>query len=349
MGFRHRLDRRWPEGWPIRPFGEPRWAAQRPTFAECNPAVIDAAVERAEARPSGNWYMLAASRQVRPDRPFGRSIGGRELVAWRTRSGDVRAGPGVCPHLGAPLAEARLDCDELVCRWHGLRVGDRRRAGWSPLPVFDDGVLVWARLDQLGGEPPTAQPTVPARPRQSGSVDAVATVIGVCEPADVVANRLDPWHGAWFHPYSFARLKVLEAPLGTDVDDRFLVEVTFRLAGRWGVPVVAEFFCPGPRTVVMRIVEGEGVGSVVETHATPLGVGVDGRPRTAVIEAVVAASERAGFAVARKAAGALRPLIRRTAERLWRDDLAYAERRYLLRTTDPVRGTPARSSEAGDD
>lgn len=34
---------------------------------------------------------------------------------------------------------------------------------------------------------------------------------------------------------------------------------------------------------------------MVETHATPLGPGVDGRPRTAVIEAVIAQSDRAGF------------------------------------------------------
>ncbi|MGW4487435.1 DUF5914 domain-containing protein [Amycolatopsis sp. NPDC004368] len=334
MTFEERLGRRWPADWPIQPFGEPRWARQRPTYGDCDPAVIEAAVKRAQGRPSGNWYVLAASREVGRDRPFGRSIGGQELVAWRTRSGDLRVGPGACPHLGAPLAVACVDRDELVCRWHGLRVGGRR-AGWSPVPCFDDGVLVWARLDGLGGERPTTEPAVPARPARDGSVAAVATVTGVCEPADIVANRLDPWHGAWFHPYSFARLKVLDAPAGTHVaeaDDRFLVEVTFRLAGRWGVPVVAEFGCPGPRTVVMRIVEGEGSGSVVETHATPLGTGADGRPRTSVIEAVVAVSERAGFEVARKAAGALRPLIRRTAARLWRDDLAYAERRYQVRT-----------------
>ena len=52
--------------------------------------------------------------------------------------------------------------------------------------------------------------------------------------------------------------------------DRFLVAVTFRI-GRLGIPVVAEFTSPEPRTIVMRIVEGEGTGSVVETHATPIG------------------------------------------------------------------------------
>ncbi len=69
----------------------------------------------------------------------------------------------------------------------------------------------------------------------------------------------------------------------------------------------------------------------METHATPLGPGPDGRPRTAVTEAVVAYSPRPGFALARRASPALRPLISRAAARLWRDDLAYAERRYQLR------------------
>lgn len=71
---------------------------------------------------------------------------------------------------------------------------------------------------------------------------------------------------------------------------------------------------------------------MVETHATPRGRGADGRPRTAVIEAVIAESGRPGFAFARATAPALRPVIRRAATRLQRDDLAYAERRYQLRS-----------------
>ena len=110
----------------------------------------------------------------------------------------------------------------------------------------------------------------------------------------------------------------------------FTVAVTFHL-GRVGVPVVAEFTAPEPRTVVMHIVEGQGVGSVVETHATPVTIGPDGRPRTAVIEAVIAQSDRAGFQYSLKAAPFLRPLMKLGAARLWRDDLEYAERRYALR------------------
>jgi len=228
-----------------------------------------------------------------------------------------------------------VDCGGLVCRWHGLRVGPGPGAGWSPLPVHDDGVLAWIRLDAVGGEDPRPEPVIPARPASAASVVSVATMTGVCEPADIVANRLDPWHGSWFHPYSFSRLSVRSAPGEVAVaeeDDRFLVAVTFKVAAGLGVPVMAEFTCPEPRTVVMRILDGEGAGSVVETHATPRGRGPDGRPRTAVIEAVIASSPRPGFSVARAAAPALRPVMRWAAARLWRDDLAYAERRYQLRS-----------------
>lgn len=99
------------------------------------------------------------------------------------------------------------------------------------------------------------------------------------------------------------------------------------------VPVKALFTAPEPRTVVMHIVEGEGQGSVVETHATPLGPDDRGRPRTAVTEAIVATSRRPGFALVRAAAPALRPLMRAASRRLWRDDLAYAERRWELRSS----------------
>ncbi|KDN17234.1 DUF5914 domain-containing protein [Amycolatopsis rifamycinica] len=332
MDLKRQVIERWPARWPVQPFREPAWARQEPTYAGCSPALIEAAVKRAGARASGNWFVFAAARDIRADRPFGVRVGGRELVAWRGPGGGLLVGPGACPHLGAPLDQARVHCGELVCRWHGLRVG-AGRPGWTALPSHDDGVLAWVRLDRIGGEQPTDRPIVPERPGGT-TVDAVATLAGVCEPEDVVANRLDPWHGAWFHPYSFARLSVLSAPQGVDVaedEDKFVVEVTFRLAGRIGVPVVAEFTCPGPRTVLMTIVDGEGTGSVVETHATPLGPGPDGRPRTAVIEATIAASDRPGFAKAARMAPALRPLMRRAAARLWRDDLGYAERRYALR------------------
>ncbi|MFC1408423.1 DUF5914 domain-containing protein [Streptacidiphilus sp. N1-12] len=323
---------------PLGLIGAGRWSEQAPTWQAARPAVIEAALKRALARPSGNWYVLAASHRVRHGTPLGRTVAGVEVVAWRDGDGALHAAPGACPHLGAPLARSPQIDDRLVCHWHGLCLGAEGFPGWQPYPTYDDGALAWVRLDSVGGEEPTPRPLIPARPDPDRSLPVVATAVGHCEPEDIIANRLDPWHGAWFHPYAFADLAVVESPAGAPPQadaaaDRFVVEVAFRLRGRLGVPVRAAFTAPEPRTVVMHIIEGEGVTSVVETHATPMAPDDRGRPRTAVTELVAAYSGRPGFALARKAAPLLRPLVRRSAARLWRDDIAYAERRWQLRST----------------
>lgn len=323
---------KWPKSFPIQMLPPTQWAQQQPTYRDAEPAIIDAALARSQRRPSGNWYAFAASSSVGVNRPFGTSVAGTEIVAWRGVRRELHVGPGTCPHLGADLATGTVDCGALICPWHGLRLDGTREFGWKPLPGHDDGVLVWVRLDRAGGEEPLDAPVIPLRPT-GFQLDAVTRLVGTCEPQDVIANRLDPWHGAWYHPYSFTRLEVLSAPStesASDEADRFLVAVTFKI-GRFGVPVIAEFTSPEKRTIVMRIVDGEGTGSVVETHATPVGAGPDGRPRTAVIEAVIAHSDRAGFARTRRVAPLITPMMRYAATRLWRDDLAYAERRYQVR------------------
>src|ERR1700737_2124279 len=225
-----------------------RWAGQRPTYRDADSALIDAALRRSQRRPSGNWYVFAASDELRT-RPLGASVAGLELVAWRGEDGALHAGPGACPHLGADLSTGTIDCGALICPWHGLRLDGRPEFGWRPYPSHDDGVLVWVRLDDVGGEPPTDRPVLAVRP--SGTqFHTVTRLVGTCEPRDIIANRMDPWHGSWFHPYSFTRLEVLTSPPADDEVpeeyDRFLVAVTFRI-GRQGIPVVAEFTRPEPR------------------------------------------------------------------------------------------------------
>ena len=142
-----------------------------------------------------------------------------------------------------------------------------------------------------------------------------------CEPQDVLANRLDPWHGTHFHAHSFGRLQVIEQQ-----PDSITVRVLFRAARRLGVEVDARFHCPDARTIVMTIIDGEGAGSVVETHATPVRPGI-----CAITEATLAWSDRFGFRLARRAARLVRGRMQAAARRLWVEDAAYAERRYALR------------------
>ena len=297
-------------------------AAAAPDWVQANPARIERSLARALALPSGGWYAVDASERVART-PVGYTVDGQELVLWRAQDGALRAGPGACPHMGASLACGRVRGDNLVCPWHGLELGDGPHGRWRPLAAHDDGVLAWVQL-ATRAEDRTAAPIL--APRPAAALAGVIRMEANCDPADILANRLDPWHGAHYHPHSFARLKVLE-----ERDDAILVRVAYRVLGPLAVEVDATFHCPDPRTIVMTIVAGEGRGSVVETHATPIAPG-----RTAMIEATLASSDRPGFRHALRIARWLRPAMNARAARLWVEDIAYAERRHALRAR-PVR------------
>lgn len=297
------------------------------TWRESAPGRIDESLQLALARDAGGWYVAGASSDVPQGISIARTINGVELTLWRRADGSLVAGPGACPHLGALLEGCAVEGDRLLCRWHGLPLPADGSRMWQPYAAYDDGVLLWVRL-ATDGEQPTDAPALPARPPLAESITAVVAHPARCEPRDIIANRLDPWHGAWFHPYAFSHLSVDE---DRSTPELLVTQVAFRVNRTWGVPVTAEFACPDSRTIVMTITEGEGAGSVVETHATPLGRDRDGHPLTMMTEATIAHSPRPGFAMARRVSAVVRPLMARTASRLWVDDLVYAERLYTLR------------------
>lgn len=287
----------------------------QPDWKQVKPPEIRKALERAGRLPSGGWYVVDASYRI-GERPTFYWIDGKEYVAWRS-GGRLHMGPNACPHMGAPLSAGRVHRGTLVCPWHGLALDGTKHGRWEPAATHDDGVLVWVR-------PGPADPAVPTPilpPRPSNALSGVLRMVARCDPEDVIANRLDPWHGAWFHFHTFARLKVLSA-----ADDVLTVRVAFRVAGPMCVEVDCTFHCPEPRTIVMTIIDGEGVGSVVETHATPVAPGW-----SAVVEATIATSERLPFRFLLPANRLLRPLIEGRTRRLWAEDLAYAERARFLR------------------
>ena len=314
---------------PARDAPEARPRDGVPDWVAADPARIGRALERALALPSGGWAVLDASDRVTRT-PRRLVVAGHALVVWRSPDGP-RAAPEACPHMGASLCQGRVDGEgRIVCPWHGLALAGRRGA-WAPLPTHDDGVLAWVRLPELlaPGERASDAPILAARPARS--VRGVIRMEARCAPRDVLANRLDPWHGVHFHPHSFLRLRVVD-----EDETQITVRVVYKVLGPLAMEVDARFHCPDPRTIVMTIVRGDGVGSVVETHATPLEPG-----RTAVIEATLATSDRALFPLLSRLGRVARPLIEARAARLWVEDCAYAERTYALREQAPAPQPPS--------
>ncbi len=300
-----------------RPNGASRSALSGPDWVQASPDRIDEALAHALAKPDGGWFVVDASSKI-AGTPTSYTIQGQEIVLWKN-DGTTYAAPEACPHMGASLKCAPVVGDSLLCPWHGLKLKPRGHGKWRHFKTHDDGVLTWVQFAQKGVER-TPSPILPARPAKF--IDAVIRMEAACEPEDIIANRLDPWHGCHFHPYSFAQLKVLEATV-----DVLTLRVAFKIAGPLLIEVDATFHTPDPRTIVMTIVGGDGLGSVVETHATPISPG-----RTAVIEATLATSDRRGFGRVLPLARLVRPYMKRSARKLWVDDVDYAERRYAIRT-----------------
>lgn len=287
-----------------------------PDWKQAKPAWIERALERALARPSGGWYVLDSKRAIGPG-PSRYRVSGQDYVVWRAEGG-ILVAPDSCPHMGARLSDGFVRDGCVVCPWHGLALDGEGLGAWKPIDTYDDGVLIWIQPEDEADR--SERPFLPARPERY--FDAVMRLEARCDPRDVVANRLDPWHGAHFHPHSFGRLRVIEKD-----DETITVRVVYRITKRVGMEVDACFHAPDPRTIVMTIIRGEGVGSVVETHATPIEPG-----RSAIIEATLAASDRPQVHTFLGIFGRfIRPVVEKRARRLWIEDGAYAERRYELR------------------
>ncbi|MEE4270358.1 MAG: DUF5914 domain-containing protein [Thermoanaerobaculales bacterium] len=313
---------KWIKFGPSLPTVEIPESSRTPDWQQARPRAIARALQRAMARPHGNWYVVGESRLL-GETPRRLRIAGEDLVAWRV-DGELIIAPDACPHMGASLADSRVSEGRLVCPWHGLALGTDGFGRWQALSVHDDGVLTWVRIGPE--DPETPLPVI--APRPTTCLEGVVQLEARCDPEDIIANRLDPWHGVHFHPYAFATLTVLALD-----DDVLTVRVAKRLVGRIVAETDATFHSPEPRSIVMTIIEGEGKGSVVETHATPIEPG-----RSMVVEATLATSDRPGFRHALRLQRFIRPFIERSARRLWVDDAAYAERLYELRNLTKVSG-----------
>ena len=328
-----RTDRSWREEVrhrvPVRYLPQATPDHLRSTWREARPARIEATLRAAMRRPTHGWLVAAASADVPVGRTLLRTVAGREVVLWRDADGSALAGPGACPHLGARLDACDVVEGTVLCRWHGMPLDGDGQPSWRTFAAFDDGILFWVRVGEVeDGVEPSERPVLATRPPLEESLASVISLPTDCEPRDIVQNRLDPWHGAWLHPYAFSDLRVDD---DASTDDLLVLDVAYRLGRTFAVPVRAEFACPDSHTIVMTIVDGEGTGSVVETHATPLTAPGVHPARTVMTEAVVATSDRFGFRVARGLAPLVRVGMRASATRLWADDLVYAARLYELR------------------
>src|SRR5439155_19619490 len=64
------------------------------------------------------WYWAIESSELPPGAVKAIRVQGRNLVAFRTESGKAVIADAYCPHMGAHLAEGRVDGEGIRCFFH---------------------------------------------------------------------------------------------------------------------------------------------------------------------------------------------------------------------------------------
>lgn len=160
-----------------------------------------------------SWYVAAWPEEV-TRAPLRRVILGRPVLLYRRQDGGAVALPDACPHRFVPLSLGRIEADEVVCCYHGLRFGPDGRcvhnphgdgsipqaAHLRPYALAERHGLIWIWPGDAAGADPAAIPDF-------SILDDRARFAAVCGSMHVRANYqlitdnlLDLSHVQFLHP-----------------------------------------------------------------------------------------------------------------------------------------------------
>jgi len=152
-----------------------------------NPSLLDPATPRVRVRTVGDrfpfpvpngWFVVSLSSELVAGEVRALHYFGRDLVLFRTASGDARLVDAYCAHLGAHLAVGgKVEGDCIRCPFHGWAYdggsglctdipygGSERipaKARIRPYPLIERGGAIWAWHHRLEGDPFFELPLVP--------------------------------------------------------------------------------------------------------------------------------------------------------------------------------------------
>jgi phenylpropionate dioxygenase-like ring-hydroxylating dioxygenase large terminal subunit len=205
------------------------------------------------------WYWLARSRDIRRGQVVPLRLLGRDLAVYRAADGQVAALDAYCAHMGAHLAEGRVEGQALRCFFHRWRYEADGRCSDIPCLAGKVGPQVrvrhWPTAERYGmiwlwtGETPAHDlPEVPELVGQPCEALVANRFRKRCHPNVVLINAIDEQHFASVHhlPGSILSMEALPRSV-SNIEFRNLGKVpTDSLLGR----LVARFY-QGPLTYTM--------------------------------------------------------------------------------------------------
>lgn len=188
--------------------------------------------------PSG-WYAVGFSKELKPGEIKAISFMDKELVLYRTESGQAVVSDAFCPHLGAHFAKGgKIIGEEIQCPFHGFRFdcsGTCTATGYETKAPPKAKLKQWPTDEKNGvitvyHHTEGAEPSwhIPDMDTTAWSELATAEYELQSHPQETTENIVDVGHFTWVHGYDGVTVNS-----ETEANDHIMtVEYGFDRAGR---------------------------------------------------------------------------------------------------------------------
>jgi vanillate O-demethylase monooxygenase subunit len=187
--------------------------------------------------PLNTWYVACTPDEI-TDKPFARQICGIRLVFFRNEANRVVALEDFCPHRGAPLSLGTVENGQLVCGYHGLRMGDdgqtksmpnQRVQGFPCIQAYAvveryGFIWVWPGEQSLAKE--ELLPTLEWAENPNWGYGGGLYHIN-CDYRLMVDNLMDLTHETYVHASSIGQKEIDESPVSTKMEGQSVVTSRF--------------------------------------------------------------------------------------------------------------------------
>jgi phenylpropionate dioxygenase-like ring-hydroxylating dioxygenase large terminal subunit len=220
-------------------------------------SVVETQVFNSRERFIEGWYWALRSSELKRKATRAVSLLGRELVLYRAADGRVRALDAYCPHMGAHLAEGKVEDDQLRCLFHNWKFnGDgkcveipcqlsvRGVPQIKPWPTEEKYGLIWVWTGETARQP---VPFVPELESQTIAAKLGGAFVKKCHPNVMMINAIDAQHFTSVH----------QLPVNLDLQPTVHNEnhIVFRNVTRvprssWLTRMISAFYA-GPLTYIL--------------------------------------------------------------------------------------------------
>ena len=187
------------------------------------------------------WYVAAMSNEV-TDKPLGRTICNHNLVMYRGKGETVACIEDFCPHRGAAMSLGYIEEGELVCGYHGLRMGPdgqtismpKQRTDRFPctrsFPVMEKYGFIWVWPGDKAQGDESKLPKFHWAENDGWAYGGGLFHIK-CDYRLMIDNLMDLTHETYVHSSSIGQKEIDEAPVKTRMEgdqvitERFMPEV----------------------------------------------------------------------------------------------------------------------------